>query len=671
MRVLFKNGRRFVALAAFSALVCLNLSVGISPTRVFATPPSPALGAWSRVGNGYPNFTVIVTTFQQGNLYIGGYFTDVVVPSAVKYGNGCDDTDTFSQSPSFPLPTTRCVAQWDGTSWSNLGGGVWGTSPTGLDNRVIAIADDGTNVFVGGVFTMAGDFGIGSRVRVANVARWNRSTNAWTAMSPGVDDGTIFSMVIHDSALYAAGGFIANSSGPNFNRIARWTGSQWVPLGEGLNALVYTLASNGTSLFAGGDFTATGGVSANHVAQWDGTNWSALGAGLNGVVRTLVGDGTNLFAGGSFTSAGESVNTSRIAKWTGSSWVPVGVGLNGDVYGLAIDSPRGLLYAVGAFTAENGGTIGSLNRVAVFDTTISRWIPLEKGGGNDPDSSVGSVALDGSTVYIGGGFAGDLVGGGDYQNLAKWTWSAPTGSNTLSAIAGNNVTITGEGFVGVPATGGVKFGTTVASYTRTSTSQITANVPAGLSTGTYTISVNGVGGWADVGTASVTALPQPPAVTPPTTTTTISPPTTSPAPSLTEIRAAGPKAAISSSPNVTLSSSSLKVRSGPVTATVECRDAIGRRSSLSSNSLSLQGTACRLNVQARGYAANTPVRLFLISRGSSKKTRNLGMLVTSGSGGVDGVVTIRPALHGRYFLQINGEDERGKMRSINLPLIAS
>ena len=667
MRVLFKKGRRLVAFAVFSALVGLNLAGGIATTNVSATPPSPVLGAWSRVGNGYPNYTVIVTTFQQGNLYIGGYFTDVDFPSPVMFGNGCDNTDT---RPSYPLPTTRCVAQWNGTSWSNLGGGVWGTSPTGMGNRVIAIADDGTNVFVGGVFTMAGDFAVGSRVPVSNVARWNRSTNTWTAMSPGVDDGTIFSMVIHDSALYAAGGFIANSGGVDFNRIARWTGSQWVPLGAGLNALVYTLASNGTSLIAGGDFTEAGGVSANHVAQWNGSNWSALGTGLNGVVRNLVGDGTNLYAGGSFTSAGGTANTNRIAKWTGSSWESVGVGLDGDVYGLAIDSPRGLLYAVGAFTAENGGTIGSLNRVAVFDTAISRWIPLEKGGGNDPDSSVASVALDGGTVYIGGGFAGNTASG-DYQNLAQWTWSAPTGSNTLSATAGNSVTITGEGFVGVPTTGGVKFGSTVASYTRASTSQITATVPAGLATGAYTISVNGVGGWADVGTASVTALPPPPAVATTTTPTTIAPPTTLAAPSLTKIRAAASRAARTISPNVTVLPSSLKVRSGPVSATVECRDAAGRRTSLISSSLSLHGTTCRLNIQARGFAAYTPVRLFLISRRPSVKPRDLGMIVTSASGGINGVATIRPALHGRYFLQINGEDERGKMRSINLPLIAS
>lgn len=515
-RQLCATARRRTPILWIAGILASTLSLLALPSageEAQATTPA-ALGSWSRVGSKYPNHNVATVTVQRGKLYIGGYFTELGVPFSVKYGNGCDDTDTTTETPSYPLPTTRCVARWNGNEWSNLGGGIWGASGTGLLNLVNAIVDDGTFVYVGGKFTMAGD----SKIPAGNVARWNGTS--WSAMSSGLPDGTVLSMVLHDSQLYAGGGF--------GNYLAKWTGSAWGPVGSGVGGTVHSLASNGTNLFVGGTFGTAGGGPAENVAMWNGTSWSALGAGVNGLVSALIGDGSDVYAGGSFTAAGGSGNTEHIAKWTGSSWEPVGVGLNGNVTGLAFDSARGLLYASGAFTAENGGTAGTLNRVATFDTAINRWIPLQEGGTNDPDGAiVGSVAVDGNIVYIGGpGIEGTADGG--YQSLAQWTWSAPTGTNTLSATAGDDVTITGNGFVGVPTTGGVKFGPTTATYTRTSTGQITATVPAGLATGTYTISVNGVGGWADVGTASVTALPPPPAATPTTPEATSTTPTSSP-----------------------------------------------------------------------------------------------------------------------------------------------
>jgi hypothetical protein len=51
---------------------------------------------------------------------------------------------------------------------------------------------------------------------------------------------------------------------------ARWNGSDWQPLGGGMNGFVYALAVFNNELIAGGDFAIAGGVSANRIARWDG-----------------------------------------------------------------------------------------------------------------------------------------------------------------------------------------------------------------------------------------------------------------------------------------------------------------------------------------------------------------------------------------------------------------
>jgi hypothetical protein len=68
-----------------------------------------------------------------------------------------------------------------------------------------------------------------------------------------------------------AGGSAANS-------IAKWDGSNWTPLGSGMNASVFALTAfddgGGSSLYAGGFFTSAGGTAANSIA--DGTARAGL-----------------------------------------------------------------------------------------------------------------------------------------------------------------------------------------------------------------------------------------------------------------------------------------------------------------------------------------------------------------------------------------------------------
>ena len=80
----------------------------------------------------------------------------------------------------------------------------------------------------------------------------------------GFDDG-------NGAALYAGGKFTL-SGDTVVNRIARWSGSEWLPLGDGTNNNIYGLGvfEDGFSsgLYSIGLFTGVDGVPANCIAKW-------------------------------------------------------------------------------------------------------------------------------------------------------------------------------------------------------------------------------------------------------------------------------------------------------------------------------------------------------------------------------------------------------------------
>ena len=180
--------------------------------------------------------------------------------------------------------------------------------------------------------------------------------------------GEIFGFTVFDDgsgpALYAAGDF-TTAGGVAANRIAKWDGSSWSPLGSGMDYYARELTvfddGSGPALYAGGRFGTAGGVDAKNIAKWDGTSWSPVGSGTDDRVYALTvfddGSGQALYAGGSFTPAG-GTPASRIARWDGTSWSPLGSGMNMWVEALTVfhDGSGPALYAGGFFTTAGGNT---------------------------------------------------------------------------------------------------------------------------------------------------------------------------------------------------------------------------------------------------------------------------------------------------------------------------
>jgi hypothetical protein len=372
--------------------------VRIDPT--FSDANWTSLGGFAGVGDvrqanspGFATSVGAVAVDSSGNLYIGGAFGIA--------------GDVFATN----------IAKWDGNTWSALGSGVSASSDyPSYGGSVNALAVSGTNLYVGGVFTRAGD------IAATNVAKWDGSS--WSALGSGMNSN-VLALAVSGQDLYA-GGWFTSAGGTAATNVAKWNGSSWSALGSGIAVLdqwsgVHALAISGTDLFVGGRFIRAGGIAATNIAKWNGSSWSALGSGIRkpgsdgypSGVRALTISGTDLYVGGVFTTAG-GIAATNIAKWNGSSWSSLGVGVNKAVFALAMLS--GQLYVGGVFTSASGTPA-----YAIAKWNGSSWSALGFGIG-DSGLRVAGLAVSGTNLYTAGSFP-EMGGIG----VAKWNgnnWSA-------------------------------------------------------------------------------------------------------------------------------------------------------------------------------------------------------------------------------------------------------
>lgn len=252
------------------------------------------------------------------------------------------------------------VAKWNGTTldWESMGGT--------LNAQVRAIAVSGSDVYVGGDFTDAAGL-----AKADYIARWD---GAWHNLGQNGANGALADHVnaiaIDGSNVYVGGLFTNVAGDPTADYVARWDGGGWNALGSNTNGTngalsdqVFALLSSGASLYVGGNFVNAAGIgAADFAARWGGGAWHSIGstAALTERVYAFAKVGQDLYVGGHFLNADGIAEADRVVRWDGSAWEALGSNGSGGgaiantVYALA--PYDGYLYVGGVFLDAAGMT---------------------------------------------------------------------------------------------------------------------------------------------------------------------------------------------------------------------------------------------------------------------------------------------------------------------------
>jgi len=212
------------------------------------------------------------------------------------------------------------LATWDGSSYAPVGQSIGGAVPLIVLDLAVADLGGGDKLYAGGRFLEIGG------VPANNIAEWDGS--GWSALGGGLTQSSGFAQVLtmtefdddNGPALYAGGSFQFADGNPAV-RVAKWDGTAWSPVGAGFQSTVYELIvfndGSGDALYALGSFAAaSGGI--DHIAKWNGTAWEQVGSGANanifGAIVADIGDGPAMHIGGSFTRAG-GVDSNRVVSY--------------------------------------------------------------------------------------------------------------------------------------------------------------------------------------------------------------------------------------------------------------------------------------------------------------------------------------------------------------------
>jgi hypothetical protein len=320
------------------------------------------------------NNKVFAITLDGEDVYVGGEFT---MAGALDVGR---------------------VAKWNGSSWSDVGGGV-GEPDSYHDVRAL-LFHEGV-LYVGGNYQGAGNTG------AINIARWNGSQ--WRMM--GLLNGPVRDLEVFQGDIYACGEF-DKSHNTVLNGIARWDGSSWQPMDAGLRVesdagYGTSMDANDTHLYVGGHFTKAGHTFAIRTAKWDGTAWSTGTESVrNGFVQAILVVGADVYVGGTFSFSG----LSNIARWNGT-WDDLDGGAN--LHVIALSEFGGEIYAAGTFRFMGGVTV---NHVAKWDGAA--WSAFGRGLDGGVLGAYAIAAKSDTEFWVGGVF--DKAGGKDSYYIAHW-----------------------------------------------------------------------------------------------------------------------------------------------------------------------------------------------------------------------------------------------------------
>jgi hypothetical protein len=313
-----------------------------------------------------------------------------------------------------PDPANReiagCIARWDGVRWYPFGVGVeyeWPSIPgwrPWINDFVVFRGD----LVVGGRFHLAG--GRGPSYQAYNVARWDGS--AWHRLGNGINYD-VSSMAVLNDELFVGGNF-TQAGGNSIPYIARWNGASWRSVGEGLDGPVYRMIEFQGKLIAAGGFTRSGSTPLNRIGQWDGSRWSAI----TPETMSYYSDGLAVFESTLVATMYWSPSTAYLSRWNGTTWSQFEGGTIGSAFALAGYNGRLVI----------GGNIPAYNNIA--EARDGRWQAMGSGVDND----VLDLLEHEGTLYVAGRFL--QAGGRTSHHIARYDdVTTPVGLQDFVAVS--------------------------------------------------------------------------------------------------------------------------------------------------------------------------------------------------------------------------------------------
>ncbi|TAE30509.1 MAG: T9SS C-terminal target domain-containing protein [Candidatus Kapaibacterium sp.] len=369
---------------------------------------------------------------------------------------------------------------------------------------VLAIVVDNTNnaVYVGGLFTA-----VNAGTARGHLLRFNATSGAldsWQTQFPLNQVVNGLSLNATNTVLYAVGGFTGVANNPGLNNGCGFSTADGTLSGFAPNIanVAQAVVVDGSSIKIAGHFAQTNGiVRQNRLASLttgaqDIPSWNAMIQ--DGVGLSLAVDGGTTYVGGNFSAVG-GTSRNRLCALPSANGNPVidwNPNMNENVWAIAVDGAN--VYAGGVFTAVNGSV--SRNGLAAFPkppaaATARAFNPNLTGG------VVNSLAISGTTLYVGGGFT--TVGGQSRSGFAAFnTDGISTGAGTMTGSANpptitdfspataapmQAITLTGTNFTGTTK---VEFGEKEAWFKVLSPTAIRTVVPSGVAVGELSITVS-------------------------------------------------------------------------------------------------------------------------------------------------------------------------------------
>ncbi len=278
----------------------------------------------------------------------------------------------FSYAGSPPgVPFTVRIARWDSTlqTWNSI------TPLAGINNPPECMKVYNGDLYIGGRMNTV------NGVACNRIAKWNGST--WSNVNGGVTGSIpeVSAMVEYHGWLYVGGDFYTVGSGNLPARgIARWNGTQWDSVGAGVGGWINALEVDTINdlLYAAGQFTFAGDSVAFGVAVWNDTIWRPVGSGLDTLWTTQDIEMFNgeLYACGptiTVTTLGDTLR--NIYKFNGTKWVSVDGGANGSVVMMEVFENN--LYIGGAGFTEVGNGVPA-NHIACYGTTCPTSVGISE-----------------------------------------------------------------------------------------------------------------------------------------------------------------------------------------------------------------------------------------------------------------------------------------------------